>query len=109
MKNLKGIEKALILEKIDSIKSELDELTEFTDSVYKSNFDNVLIISEFTYRGFRCTFFKDTNRFVFTYEKNNYVEVCIFNTFEEILCFIINSKFKNNAKGVLNKKNYYKI
>lgn len=112
MKNLKGIEKSLILEKINSVKNELDKLTDFTDAVYKSNFENVLIISEFKYKGFMCTFFKDNNRFIFTYEKDDYVEVCIFNTFEEILCYIINSKLKrsykyrNNARGVWNGKNY---
>lgn len=29
-------------------------------------------------------------------EKNNYVEVCIFNSFEEMLCLIINSKTKSH-------------
>lgn len=109
MKVLNGIEKVLIIEKINSIKNELNELTDFTENVYNSDLNNVLILSEFSYKGYYCTFFKDKNRFIFTYEKNDYVEVCIFNTFEEILCFIINSKLKNNAKGVLNKKNYYKI
>ncbi len=108
MKTLNGIEKVLILEKLESIKKEINELTDFTDIVYKSDLSNVLIISEFTYKGFYCTFFKDKNRFIFTYEKNDYVEVCIFNTFEEILCFIINSKLlsreKNRIRNINNMK-----
>lgn len=96
MKTLNGIEKNLIVEKINSIKNELDELTDFTENVYKSDLNNVCIISEFTYKGYYCTFFKDKNRFIFTYEKNNYVEVCIFNSFEEMLCLIINSKVKSH-------------
>lgn len=95
MKTLNGIEKNLIIEKINSIKNELDELTDFTENVYKSDLNNVCIISEFTYKGYYCTFFKDKNRFIFTYEKNNYVEVCIFNSFEEMLCLIISSKTKS--------------
>lgn len=108
MKTLNGIEKILILEKLDSIKKELDELTNFTDIVYKSDLSNLLIISEFTYKGFYCTFFKDSKRFIFTYEKGNYVEVCIFNTFEEILCFIINSKLLNKKKNRIQNINNMK-
>ena len=67
MKTLNGIEKVIILEKLNSIKNELDELTDFTETVYKSNLNNVLILSEFTYKGYYCTFFKDKNRFIFTY------------------------------------------
>lgn len=108
MKTLNGIEKILILEKLDSIKKELDELTNFTDIVYKSDLSNLLIISEFTYKGFYCTFFKDNKKFIFTYEKGNYVEVCIFNTFEEILCFIINSKLLNKEKNRIKNINNMK-
>lgn len=108
MKTLNGIEKVIILEKLNSIKNELDELTDFTETVYKSNLNNVLILSEFTYKGFYCTFFKDKNRFIFTYEKNNYVEVCIFNSFEEILCFIIENKLLNKAKNNIKKINNMK-
>lgn len=102
MKTLNGIEKILIIEKINSIKKELDELTDFTENVYKSDLNNVLILSEFTYKDYYCTFFKDKSRYIFTYEKNDYVEVCIFNSFEEILCFIIDSKLLNNTRN--NKK-----
>lgn len=99
MKTLNEIEKMLIIEKINSIKNELNELTDFTENVYKTDLNNVLILSEFSYKGYYCTFFKDKNRFIFTYEKNDYVEVCIFNNFEEILCFIINSKLLNKKKN----------
>lgn len=108
MKTLNGIEKVIILEKLNSIKNELDELTDFTETVYKSNLNNVLILSEFTYKGYYCTFFKDKNRFIFTYEKNNYVEVCIFNSFEEILCFIIENKLLNKTKNNIKKINNMK-
>lgn len=108
MKTLSGVEKVLILEKLESIKKELNELTDFADIVYKSDLRNLIIISEFTYKGFYCTFFKDNKRFIFTYEKGTYVEVCIFNTFEEILCFIIDGKLlnrkKNNTKKISNMK-----
>ncbi len=108
MKTLNGIEKVIILEKLNSIKNELDELTDFTETVYKSNLNNVLILSEFTYKSYYCTFFKDKNRFIFTYEKNNYVEVCIFNSFEEILCFIIENKLLNKTKNNIKKINNMK-
>ena len=72
MKNKNNVEKLIILEKVN-----ID---------YSKDTKDFILISEFIYKGFLCTFFKDNNRFIFIYEKDDYAEVLIFNSFEELLC-----------------------
>lgn len=94
MKNKNNVEKMIILEKLNNINVDLTDLID-----YSQNTKDFILISEFTYKGFACTFFKDNNRFIFTYEKNNYAEVLIFNSFEELLCNLIKNKLKKQKQG----------
>lgn len=64
-----------------------DDETDFKEQPIKN-----IILSEFIYKNYKCAFFRDNTRLILTFEKNNHVEVCIFNTFEEILCFVIDNK-----------------
>ena len=64
-----------------------EEKTDFKEYLNKN-----IILSEFVYKNYKCAFFRDGTRLILTFEKNDYVEVCIFNTFEEILCFVIDNK-----------------
>lgn len=68
------------------------ELITQEDTDFKENPNKTTILSEFIYKNYKCAFFKDGTRLILTFEQNNHVEVCIFNTFEEILCFVIDNK-----------------
>lgn len=70
----------------------LIELITEEETDFKEDPNQNIILSEFIYKDYKCAFFRDGSRFVLTFEKNNHVEVCFFNTFEEILCFIIDNK-----------------
>lgn len=70
-----------------------EDKTEFKEFSNKTN-----ILSEFTYKNYKCAFFRDGTKLILTFEQNNHVEVCIFNTLEEMLCFIIDKKL--NLKKV---------
>lgn len=83
----------ITIEDLDNI--EIDELIELItedETDFKKELKKTVILSEFIYKDLKCAFFRDGSRLILTFEKNNNVEVCIFNTFEEILCFIIDNK-----------------
>ena len=67
---------------------------------FKEDPNKTIILSEFIYRNYKCAFFRDGTRLVLTFEKNNHVEVCIYNTFEEILCFIIENRLNSQKETV---------
>lgn len=69
----------------------IDLITE-EETDFKEDPNKDIILSEFIYKNYKCAFFRDGTRLILTFEKNNHVEVCIFNTFEEILCFVIDNK-----------------
>lgn len=66
-----------------------EEETDFKEISNKN-----IIISEFTYKNLKCAFFKDGTKLILTFERDNCVEVCIFNSFEEILCYLIDDRLK---------------
>lgn len=70
----------------------LIELITEDNTDFKEDPNKNIILSEFVYKNYKCAFFRDGTRLILTFEKNNHVEVCIFNTFEEILCFVIDNK-----------------
>lgn len=69
----------------------IDLITE-DETDFKEDPNKNIILSEFVYKNYKCAFFRDGTRLILTFEKNNHVEVCIFNTFEEILCFVIDNR-----------------
>ena len=69
----------------------IDLITE-EETDFKEDPNKDTILSEFIYKNYKCAFFRDGTRLILTFEKNNHVEVCIFNKFEEILCFVIDNK-----------------
>lgn len=91
MGNSNKIEKMIVLEKLKNINSDLTDLID-----YSRNDKDFILISEFIYKGYECAFFKDNSRFTLMYEKNNSVEVLVFNSFEEFLCRFIKLNIKNN-------------
>lgn len=94
-----------ILDKLNCRSITIDELLEFDtedlinliteeEKDFKEISNKNIIISEFTYKNLKCAFFKDSTKLILTFERNNCVEVCIFNSFEEILCHIIDDRLK---------------
>lgn len=77
----------------------IDLITE-DETDFKEDPSKTIILSEFIYKNYKCAFFRDGTRLVLTFEKNNHVEVCIYNTFEEILCLIIENRLNSQKETV---------
>ena len=67
---------------------------------FKEDPNKTIILSEFIYKNYKCAFFRDGTRLVLTFEKNNHVEVCIYNTFEEMLCLIIENRLNSQKETI---------
>ena len=81
---------------------EIDELKELISedkADFEENTCKDVILSNFIYKDYNCVFFKDKERLILTFEKNDDVDVCIFNSLEEMLAYIVNSRLK--VKGVI--------
>jgi len=64
-------------------------LITFADDDFKEISDKSKIYEEFTYKDLKCTFFNDDDKLILIYEKDNNVEVLVFKTFTDILCYLI--------------------
>ena len=73
---------------------DLKELISEDKADFEENTCKDVILSNFIYKDYNCVFFKDKERLILTFEKNNDVDVCIFNSLEEMLAYIVNSRLK---------------
>ena len=85
------------LEKTD-IENIIDLITENENDFNQISNNNIM--SEFYYKNFKCAFFRNGSRVVLTFEKNNNVDVCIFNSLEEMLCELIDIRLNSKEFAI---------
>lgn len=59
------------------------------------------IIKEFSCGLYYCVFIKQGEKFVLVFEKDNISHVEIFNSFEEILCYVIKNKLLSEGESIV--------
>lgn len=82
--------KDITLDDLDELDSnELVELMKNVDDEIDQNQNDAKIIAEFIYKGLFCVLFKDNEKYILTYEKDDDARVLIFENIEQLLAIII--------------------
>lgn len=84
---------------IDITDNELIEL--ITNNANDLKNEQYKILREFVYNGFYCVLVRDNEKYILIYDKNDISHVEIFETFEDMLCTIIDNKLSSKGENIV--------